>query len=82
MFGLFFSNFSPIFCLLVLLFSGFGDFSIRHFSDPPGQEAREDLFETFWGFQGSGVWRHLSIWGGWGGIAIVMQIENVCSHSH
>ena len=28
----------------------------RHFFDTPGGEAREDPFETFWGFRGSGVW--------------------------
>ena len=39
----------------------------RHFFDTPGREARERLFETFWGFRGSGVWRLLYI-----GIAIVM----------
>ena len=31
----------------------------RHFFDTPGREAREVLFETFWGFRGSGVWRLL-----------------------
>ena len=31
----------------------------RHFFDTPGREARERLFETFWGFRGSGVWRLL-----------------------
>ena len=31
----------------------------RHFLDTPGREARERLFETFWGFRGSGVWRLL-----------------------
>ena len=31
----------------------------RHFFDTPGGEAREVLFETFWGFWGSGVWRLL-----------------------
>ena len=33
--------------------SVFGDF-FRHFSDTPGGAAREDLFETFGGFQSSG----------------------------
>ena len=32
----------------------------RHFFDTPGGEAWEVLFETFWGFRGSGVWRLLS----------------------
>ena len=27
--------------------------------DTPGGEAREDLFQTFWGFRSSGVWRLL-----------------------
>ena len=40
----------------------------RHFFDTPGREARERLFETFWGFRGSGVWRLLYM-----GIAIVTQ---------
>ena len=31
----------------------------RHFFDIPGGEAREHLFDTFWGFRGSGVWRLL-----------------------
>ena len=31
----------------------------RHFFDTPGGEAREDRFETFLGFRGSGVWRLL-----------------------
>ena len=31
----------------------------RHFFDTPRGEAREVLFETFWGFRGSGVWRLL-----------------------
>ena len=43
----------------------------RHFFDTPGREARERLFETFWGFRGSGVWRLLSL-----GIAIVMKVPN------
>ena len=38
----------------------------RHFFDTLGREAREVLFETFWGFRGSGVWRLLYM-----GIAIV-----------
>ena len=43
----------------------------RHFFDTPGGEAREVLFETFWGFRGSGVWRLLYM-----GIANM----TVCSH--
>ena len=31
----------------------------RHFFDTPGDFAREDLFETFWRFRGSGAWRLL-----------------------
>ena len=31
----------------------------RHFFDALGREAREHLFETFWGFRGSGAWRLL-----------------------
>ena len=38
----------------------------RHFFDTPGREARKRLFETFWGFRGSEVWRLLYM-----GIAIV-----------
>ena len=30
-----------------------------HFFDTPSGETQEDLFETFWGFRGSGVWRLL-----------------------
>ena len=33
----------------------------RHFFDTPGQEAQEDLFETFWGVRGSRVWRLLKL---------------------
>ena len=48
----------------------------RHFFDTP---AREVLFETFWGFRGSGVWRLLYM-----GIAIVIVIAfrnmSVCSN--
>ena len=38
----------------------------RHFLDTPAGEAQEALFETFWGFRGSGVWRLLYM-----GLAIV-----------
>ena len=31
----------------------------RHFFDTPGRESWEDLFETFGGFWGPGVWRLL-----------------------
>ena len=31
----------------------------RHFFGTPSGKAQEDLFETFWGFRGSGVWRLL-----------------------
>ena len=41
--------------------------TFRHFFDSPGREGREHLFETFWGFRGSGVWRLLYM-----GIAIVI----------
>ena len=34
---------------------------LRHFFDTPGGEAREELFETIWGFWGSGVWRLLYV---------------------
>ena len=37
--------------------------------DTPGVEAWEVLFETFWEFRGSGVWRLLFL-----GIAIVRQV--------
>ena len=40
----------------------------RHFFDTPGREAREHLFETFRGFQGSGAWRLLCV-----GLTIVSQ---------
>ena len=45
---------------------------VRHFCDTPGQEAREDLIETFWGFRGSGVWRLLYM-----GIVIV-SLDSSC----
>ena len=41
----------------------------RDFFDTPGREAQERLFETFWGFRGSGVWRLLYM-----GIAIVRVV--------
>ena len=41
----------------------------RHFFDTPGREAWEDLFETFCGFRGSGVWRLLYM-----GIAIAILV--------
>ena len=47
----------------------------RHFFDTPGREAREDLFETFWGFRGSGVWRLLYM-----GIAIVNLVCTLLIH--
>ena len=40
----------------------------RHFFETPGREVREHLFETLWGFRGSGVWRLLYM-----GIAIATQ---------
>ena len=45
--------------------------TFRYFFDTPGREAREVLFETFWGFRGSGVWRLLYM-----GIAIARHVES------
>ena len=60
-----YTGIGPWMALKGIMISACGLF--RHFFDTPGSEAREDLFETFWGFRGSGMWRLLYM-----GIAIVI----------
>ena len=49
----------------------------RHFFDTPGRDAREHIFETFWEFRGSGVWRLLHM-----GIAIAIRELQIHPSSH
>ena len=51
----------------------------RHFFDTPGREARERLFETFWGFRGSGVWRLVYMAAGHATLKVMLLSGRCCS---